>query len=316
MTDSSGSNVIYICSDVRSGSTLIDMILSQHPKITSVGEGHHFHDFLNNQYYNYKTKESHCTCGEDFHDCGFWQQIISELSLDSSIGNLKEQQTKYPRFKSKLRRFYVDFRNIILPSSAIRFIESKSGYYRKVKAITDFRFKIFGAINKVNNSLYVMDSSKWPEATKLFNVWRKNEVKIIFLKRDIRAIAYSKHTRRPNKTSINNALKDSFKNRLIQNLYQWSVPRSSYITVDYQSFTERPSVELKRIGVFLGLDNCEGLVDQEQLKVKHNLGGSPHRFNDKIKISTDERWKHDKELKKELEKSLIHKVFFNKFVSN
>jgi hypothetical protein len=63
--------VLYIAGMGHTGSTLLDLLLSSHSRIVSVGEA--------------KTlagKPSPCTCGESLEDCSFWSAVSRRLEND------------------------------------------------------------------------------------------------------------------------------------------------------------------------------------------------------------------------------------------
>jgi len=62
------SKVIYIVGEGRSGSTLLERILGQHPDIFATGELQYIwnRSFIENQL---------CSCGKAFYDCEVWEGI-------------------------------------------------------------------------------------------------------------------------------------------------------------------------------------------------------------------------------------------------
>src|SRR5690606_36893435 len=70
--------IIYIMSDVRSGSTLLENILSNSPDIVSVGELHHLDSHLNKGKWGV-TWDWKCSCGSEFSDCSFWSTVLENL---------------------------------------------------------------------------------------------------------------------------------------------------------------------------------------------------------------------------------------------
>ena len=82
--------LIYIAGDDRSGSTMLDMMLSGHSAITSVGEAHQLRAYANQDYEFYKSiHQLNCMCGEKFSECSFWNGVQKELGRDLGVLDLK-----------------------------------------------------------------------------------------------------------------------------------------------------------------------------------------------------------------------------------
>ena len=64
--------LIYIMSPSYSGSTLLTMLLAQHPQIASIGE---LKATAMGPMDNYQ-----CSCGEPLLQCGFWRELTSRLT--------------------------------------------------------------------------------------------------------------------------------------------------------------------------------------------------------------------------------------------
>lgn len=61
--------VAYISGIGRSGSTLLDLIISTNQKVFSLGEIYRFNSF---------NKEIKCACGKRIKDCQFWSRVKKE----------------------------------------------------------------------------------------------------------------------------------------------------------------------------------------------------------------------------------------------
>ena len=69
-TSTSPLRIIYIVGAGRSGSTVLDTVLGNHPDAVSVGELSNLHrsGWVNNEF---------CACGEPADGCGFWNEVRS-----------------------------------------------------------------------------------------------------------------------------------------------------------------------------------------------------------------------------------------------
>lgn len=72
-------NIVYIISNGHSGSTLADLLIASHPKVTGVGEIKRFHHYVSQKDTQY------CTCGELISNCPLWSQVLKNLTHDYSL---------------------------------------------------------------------------------------------------------------------------------------------------------------------------------------------------------------------------------------
>lgn len=295
--------VLYICSDVRSGSTLIDMLLARHSNLAGVGELHHLYDYLNSQYFNYKTSEDFCTCKLKVSDCPFWDSIIKKYK--TKYGDISKVKTRYSKinntFLSYAFKFFIGF----VPINLFNLLKRKFKKFERDFDILENKFKIYSIINEVQNSEYVVDSSKSPETTRLSLLKHKSDIKIIFLKRDLRAIAFSKNSRRPERISLIGSAFQTLVFNILFNLYIINVPASNKIVIRYEHLAKFPKENLKKILDLISAKFEDEIFNDEYNVVYHNLGGSPHRFTNRSfsKFKVDERWKS--------ETSKINRLFLN-----
>jgi hypothetical protein len=69
--------IVYIISRVHSGTTLLDLLLSTHPVVVSVGEAKMLEQL----------PAMHCICGaEHWHTCPFWTRVDERLRTDGGPG--------------------------------------------------------------------------------------------------------------------------------------------------------------------------------------------------------------------------------------
>jgi hypothetical protein len=72
--------ILYILSDGRSGSTLLDLLLGSHPRVQSLGEMKHFH-----RYAGTGGNVKKCTCGKNLLACPHWGRMLEGLDHDYSL---------------------------------------------------------------------------------------------------------------------------------------------------------------------------------------------------------------------------------------
>src|SRR5690606_37347969 len=136
----------YIIGDNRSGSTLLDYLLSSHPDAVSVGELHHFYG----HYYKKGIGKSwgwKCSCNEELKYCNFWSKILKNIPFnskflttmnDAQFGILKEIEF-FACTKKKMENDYI----------------AESG-----KQMADNRWEIYKAVASETKKNIIIDSSK------------------------------------------------------------------------------------------------------------------------------------------------------------
>lgn len=304
------NGIVYICADVRSGSTLLDMLIGRHPLLTSVGELHHLYNYVNENYYriiseHQKVKEDLCTCRRKFSECPLWSAVCKTYSKDYGI-SINSIKTRFPLHKNKILQYLFDFFIAIIPVSTLKKRITKKNKFSVQKKIAEHRFRICESINKITQSKYVLDSSKRIEGLKFLMAADNNElVKVIFLTRDLRSIAYSKFRRNPRSKLIVMMLQTLlFHLKLFLTVN--SVSKRKRLIVRYEDLVLHTEDTLTRIFSFLGVEP-NNKIDFYAHTESHILGGSPHKLNNKqLSMQLDERWKEDRSyLSKGLNRLLV-----------
>jgi hypothetical protein len=96
--------LVYIASDARSGSTLLDQLLGGHPAAVSVGELCRLSDFVR--------RGDRCTCGEPVHECPFWAPVLrAEPEVETAA---------LPRGASRARKFVTQLLLLAAPAPGWR----------------------------------------------------------------------------------------------------------------------------------------------------------------------------------------------------
>jgi len=274
--------VIYIAGEGRSGSTLLERILGQHPQIFAAGELKHIWErsFIENQL---------CSCGKPFNDCPVWQGIV-ESFLEKR--NRLEPQSVIEAFKKTSRiRHYIFGKNL------------KNCYS---EFINDIYTDLYRSILENTKKEFVIDASKHPVFAHILAQNKKIVLYVIHLIRDVRGVAYSwtKKRERPEITHrkeymprysvVRTALSWSIVNKIASDLKVY--PTLKYIRIFYEELVSNPKETLEKIYKRLEVDlNFNDLFLDDRtivLKTNHTVSGNPFRFKvGKIKLSPDIEWK-------------------------
>jgi len=278
--------IIFIAGDGRSGSTLLDAVLSNIEGSISVGECHRF-------WVRFEENEARCSCSEIMQDCTLWAEVEKQIQAKFPDYNVSE-------FEKKVReiQFYKNFKNIpfLLQSKKwIHFAEVVNAFYK--------------AISEITGSQCIIDSSKSMPWAYVLQHMTDFDVRVIHLERNLAAVGNSwkktvrlpEYTERevfmPKKGNVLVAktwLKIKAMGRVLKRDPQ-------YHFVNYRMLCKNPNTELKKI-----MELVDENIPLKELRVRpsHAIGGNPMRSSlEKIEIkNTTPTYKH---------LSFFDRLFFN-----
>lgn len=278
--------IIFIAGDGRSGSTLLDAVLSNIEGSISVGECHRF-------WVRFKENEAHCSCSELMQECELWGAVEKQLLEKFPDYNVSD-------FEKKVREIqhYKNFKKI--PS----LLQSKewSHFAEVVKAF-------YNSISEVSGKDCIIDSSKSMPWAYVLQQLTDFDVRVIHLERHLAEVGNSwkktvrlpEYTERevfmPKKGNILVA-KTWLKIKAMGRILKQS---PHYIFVSYRELCKNPNGELKKIMASID-ENIP--LHELQAHPSHAIGGNPMRSSlEKIKIM------NIKSTKKHL--SFLDRLFFN-----
>jgi len=274
------TTVIYIISDRRSGSTLLENILSKSAETVSVGElamlkGHICKEGPG-EIWNWN-----CSCGKPVLECAFWSQALDGIYNE----NFETKITwPYKSVKVLLRS--------ILPVNAKQLL-LKLLHTKKNKATINNLNAVYTAVARVSAKNFIVDSSKDPLQGLAVTECDAVDAKFIWLSRDLRAITFSKLKRwKVNKRSDKKPLEtltDSFYYKKVCASVLKSINSNNTIKIDYEALAVNPQAELDKICSKFGLQNYTA-PEYMELSNDHTIAGTPGRFERKA-IAADNSWK-------------------------
>jgi Sulfotransferase family len=288
--------VLYVLATGRSGSTLVDIVLGNHPDVESVGE---FGYYLRPGRAAGSARggwheEQYCGCGERVNDCPFWSRVRHEwgerVGTGDVVGRYSELQEHYERYRR-------------LPSMMLRERRRPSARFREY---IEYNRALFETICEVSGKPVVVDSTKnLPRAFALSQT-SGIELYVIHLVRDVRGVADSrrKDLQKDLRAGVAEHIEGwsvwySTANWLAKNLLcEWFrrralLPKRS-IRLRYESFVRNPKGALDEIGDLMGLDMtelAEAVSAGEPLRVGHDIGGNRMRMSKDVRVRPDAgRW--------------------------
>jgi len=265
--------VVFIVGYTRSGSTLLEQLLSMAPGTVAVGEMAYLWEqrVRNNSY---------CGCGSKWTNCSFWKNILGDLSS--------------PDFQKEKTRFGAFFRDLVRK----RRPSDDEDYEHFVKEIES----IYRSIHDQTGCSVIIDSSKKP-FFGLAVSRTKVSVTFVHLVRDGRGCAFSWKKAKARMELGKNAFMPfmpqfpAYRSGLawLWNNAQAEIlrRRSQNILLRYEDLVDHPSLEVNKILNQIGLPSIS--PDQNgifHLPTSHGIWGNPDRWSSReaIKVTKDERW--------------------------
>lgn len=258
--------IIYIMSNERSGSTLIENILTKSSQIVSVGETYLLGGYIHKVGPGFSW-DWNCSCGKSLMECEFWNKIYGLLNISDPL-EIENTKIIYPKRKNK--------------------DEQKS----KNDEVASLMNRIYGAVFETTNCDIVVDSSKKAfHGASLYQDSPYN-FKFIYLKRDLRAVTFSKQKWRKKYGAKDISLLKLLIANYVHRLWCWFVLRKidkkDVFYLKYEDFFERPQQTLDDMSKFFGFHPYK-MPEFMELMDDHTIAGTPNRF-EKRKIQYDAKW--------------------------
>jgi len=261
--------IIYIAGDGRSGSTLLDSILSNIEGSVSVGECHRF-------WVRFYEKETLCGCGEKIERCTLWSKIDEKLHQ-----KFPDYDSEFIREKVKEIQYFKNFKKIP------KLLQTKEW-----QDFAEIVIYFYNQIAETSQRNIIIDSSKsigWCYFLQNIGVF---DLRIIHLERNLASVAnswkkkmilpeyYDKDVFMPQKTN-----KVILKSWIKIKVLALALKKNNYFMfLKYESFCQKPEFWLTKIKEFVGepFDITEFIMIPT-----HSIGGNPMRSgsNKKIVIS-------------------------------
>ena len=268
--------VVFIVGFTRSGSTLLEHLLSIAPETVAVGEMAYLWEpeVRNNSY---------CGCGTKLDCCPFWRKILTA------------QQSFFEKDRSpEVSQFWQFFRDLLNKEDG-----ASGPQYRR---FLDQIGSVYRAISEQTHGSVIIDSSKKPifglAVCRVPNV----SATLIHLVRDSRGCAFS-WTRRKARQELGER---AFMSRLTahRTALGWvgrnvqadilRIQKCRHIFLRYEDLVAQPALEVNNILSQIGLSSISS--DQDGIfhaPVSHGIWGNPDRWSSSmraIKVTKDQRW--------------------------
>lgn len=289
--------IIYIIGNNRSGSTLLDYILSCHPESFSTGELHHLQSYVLQSKGMGALYDWKCNCSKIVQECDFWHDVIEKEQVDESF--ITRLPALYEDKKEKIKLIWYRYLlNNYTPTERIK------GLGREFAHNT---WGLYSAIFEKTGKSILIDSSKSGLEAYFLNRYKQGNIKFLLLERDLRAIANSKAKRthnvpesirkswNPARKSIIQHIISSYKIRYQNRQLVKKIKKENGVVlkVDYETLTSEIDNTIKNIVTSFQIPTFSPPhMTNTKKKITHELCGSPSR-TEKRPIETDLRWKEN-----------------------
>ncbi len=268
--------LLYIGGAGRSGSTLLDRLLGMMPGVTALGEIRFLWAYL-------ARGGVRCGCGVALPACAFWQGVLERWQADASLSvrAMAEWTQQWDRTRHGHR-----FRS---RHSADRpYIEHWGRLYR--------------VLDELTGSDVLVDASKIPTHLCVLQRAAVEDIRVLHLVRDPRAVAFSWGWRVKPEPAVMQAGATMPRRHPLAALAAWIVEneairrmhrRYPYARLRYEDFTNAPQAHLhtalQNLGLEVTLDGAS--MNAWPARPTHSVGGNPIRFTRSPQpIRTDTSW--------------------------
>ena len=276
--------VLYIAGCGRSGSTILDTLLGNHPKMESVGEA------TNIARNAWLSEDSYCACGQPGRACPFWTEVRRVWEQRVGPVDLASHEQTARKIESRSRLSLVQ-----------RHLWRGDPHYLEYTRLT---VGLLAAIRDVSGSEIVVDSSKGAARALALSMVEGVDLRLVHLVRDCRGVLWSakKRFRKNDRAGIS---KDDGGKNILRTMEIWTVanvvtdllrrrlPQQKSIRLRYEDLIAQPSVELKRIGDLLEMDMgavVSTVANGESMAMGHTIAGNRLRMSGAVRLQPDVEW--------------------------
>jgi hypothetical protein len=276
--------VLYIIGYGRSGSTILDALLSMHSQISGFGEIVQLPrlGWLENEY---------DASGQRCRDVPFWQAVFAHWTSESG--------------DDVANRYVALQKTLLTRHSALRWPRRlpATGNLAQYVQTTG---RLMRAIQAVAATSVIVDSSKSPTQALALAAADDIDLRLLHLVRDARAVAHSlgRPLKRapdagverelPGHPPLRSALAWSWANILSE--WVWRRAGVPTATLRYEDLFNRPHQVLKKISELLALDLTSllpYLTEERPISFGHQIAGNRVRLRKDVILAPDESWRQE-----------------------
>lgn len=291
MTRMSTARYIYICSAGHSGSTLLDLLLGSHPRITSLGELSHLSKNV--------ALDTPCSCGTPVRACPFWRAVLTDVGHELGVDVMNRPYSLhlgYPLASTVIDTehqtwLYLVRRKLVLGLYFLRLhlrASALDAFTRGMSLAIDNTVRVYDAARSRSDSVAVVDSSK--SYLKAVALYRRHpdRVRILLLTRDGRAVLWSNLKRgTPRPKAVGDWRRQYAR---AWPLLERHVRPEHMMQVRYEDIAGDTRATLLEICRFVGIPYEEAMLNF-RTKTHHIANGNRMRLSTSSEIVLDDAWK-------------------------
>lgn len=258
--------ILYIMGTARSGSTVLEILLSHAKDTFGAGE---ITSLVQDGFIENKT----CSCGQHCHSCNVWRQVLENINMR------EEELREWAALQKKVDWHVGFFRQIFGLLSP----DEKARY-------RDMNRSLLWAISKTTQASTIVDSSKYAGRALALEKIVNAEVNILCLTRSPSGIMTS--FQKPNtKEQLPKTVLGTLNYYVMVLTILWLAKRllgkERVLSIRYEEFVAHPEQTLRAIGQWSNLDLSEviqGLQEKKPFSVGHLVTGNRLRKKGEIRL--------------------------------
>jgi len=274
----SAIKLIYVAGYGRSGTTLLDIALGEHPMIMGAGE-------VTTLARHVWEKGEYCACGAQVRECPQWQAIVARWTHGEPHG-----------FLARYRRTQERTETLLAPARLLRLSGWRDHERQTVKLLRGMALASGRAV--------LVDSSKLPGRAFALAAMPGIDLHVVHVVRDGRGVAWSlmKGHRRSVEKGVQRDLRPK---PLLHTALRWAmvniaaellcrrVGAERSIRVRYEDFVDDPRGTIARVVALVGEAPHLPATDLAPFTPQHQVAGSRHRMQKALTIRGDDKWKRE-----------------------
>jgi hypothetical protein len=278
--------VLFLGGLGRSGTTLLERLVDQHPAVAALGEVVHL-------WQRSLIDDELCGCGERFHDCPFWGRVGAV-----AFGGWDRVD---PDHVLALRDRVDRSRRVPQVASGL----ASAAWKQDLSEYVGYYERLYAAAASVSGCEVVLDSSKQASLPYCLATSQQIDLRVVHCVRDSRAVAYSwgQEVRRPESRTEEDQQMHRYSPGvagfywMLHNAeIDWYARRpGSTLRLRYEDWVKAPRGALEDVRRFAGVGpGCEpsGSPLEFDLGMSHTCSGNPMRFTrGPIELRSDDRWR-------------------------
>lgn len=272
--------VLYIAGYGRSGSTVLDVLLGNHPAMVSIGEATYLLD-------DWSDPERVCACGTPYPHCPFWGELFDDApfarnpdALASAVREVEHRRRGLPTLfgrPAQRARYRAIARHVLQHA---RRASGKPIVVDSSKSARDAAWRGLALAEAAGQDVYVLHLVRSGRATVASAV------------RTGRNWALEGHVENPPLLGARTAVGWTLANALVSALGRFRLAPERYLRLRFEDLRAHPHRAIAHIGRFVGVDTealAQRVAAGEAFEVGHNVGGNRLRKKEAVRLRQRDR---------------------------